>query len=86
MLAAGAIAPTAANVVVNVIDGISGGTTYLWRGTISIPATAGATNGFVNVPCWLAGTAATQLTIEFSAAGGANTFESVTMSTIQITE
>src|SRR3990167_4228949 len=37
-LVAVATAPTAANTSVSLIDGATGGTTYLWRATISLPA------------------------------------------------
>lgn len=79
-LAAGATAPTAIQVSVALIDGASGGTNYLWRSVISLPATAGATAAFVFGRRWDVGTAATAMTLEFSIAGGANTIESVSMS------
>ena len=85
-LAADTTAPAAVAATVNLIDGASGGGTYLWRARLSLPAVAGATNGIVVVPCWFVGTAATALTLEFSAAAGASTFETVSMSCIQITE
>ena len=78
-LAAGTTAPSAAQITVALIDGAAGGTTYLWRTQISLPATAGAVSAFVKSGCLIYGTAATAMTLEFSAAGGANTFESVTM-------
>ena len=83
-LAAGATAPTAINLQVNLIDGASGGGTYLWRTTISLPATAGATTGYVLSDVVLPGTANTAMTLEFSGAGGANTIESVSMSGITV--
>lgn len=78
-LVAGASAPTAINVSVSLIDGATGGTTYLWRATISLPATAGADNGIALSNLWMPGTANTAMTLEFSAGGGANTVESVSM-------
>lgn len=78
-LAAGASAPAAVQVFASLIDGASGGTTYLWRSAISLPAVAGAITSFVRSDLWLPGTANTALTLELSAAGGANTVESVTM-------
>lgn len=78
-LAATSAAPAAVNISVAIIDGASAGSTYLWRSTISLPATAGAISAFVRSDTWLVGSAATAMTIEFSAAGGANTIESVTM-------
>lgn len=76
-IANGATAPAAANVVVNVIDGASGGTTYLHRTTISNTATAGDTVVVTVSDLNIAGTAATALTVEFSAASGANTNQSI---------
>lgn len=86
MLVAGASAPAAVNVSVSVIDGASGATTYLWRATISLPAVAGAASGVALSGLWLPGSQATALTLEFTAAGGANTLESVSMSGITLVE
>lgn len=85
VLAATAAAPTAVNLAVSLIDGASGATTYLWGATLSIPAVAGATTGISLSNLWLVGSANTALTIEFSAAGGANTIESVWMSGTTVT-
>ena len=86
VIAANATAPTAVNVNASVIDGASGGTTYLWGATISLPATAGAMNGIAKQDVWFEGAANTALTIEFSAAGGANVLESVSASGLTVTE
>lgn len=72
----GAIAPSAVNVTGSIIDGASGGTA-IWSTTISAPATAGIDGGWALADLWIPGTANTQMTVEFSAAGGANTLESV---------
>jgi hypothetical protein len=85
-IAATATAPTAVNLNINLIDGASGGTTYLWRTTISLPATAGEVRGVALSNLWLPGTANTATTLEFSAAGGANTIESVSFGGVTITE
>lgn len=85
-LVAGATAPTAVNVSFSLIDGASDGTTYLWRATVSLPATAGADNGVALSNLWLPGTAAIGMTLEASAAGGANTIESVSMGGTVIAE
>ena len=83
-LAAGAAAPTATVVSVSVIDGASGGATYLWGPhDVSIPAVAGALNG-IALPVWLPATLSTAITIEFSAAAGANTLEAVTLCGITV--
>lgn len=86
VIAATATAPTAVNVIVNLIDGATGGTTFLWRMTLSLPATAGETRGVTRSGLWLPGTTNTALTLEFSAAGGANTIESVSLEGVRITE
>ena len=86
MLVAGATAPTAIQVSASLIDGAAGGTTYLWRAVLSCPATAGATTGVALSGLWLPGTANTGMTLEFSAAGGANTVESVSMSGTTVAE
>lgn len=79
-LAAGSTAPAAIQISVALIDGAAGGTTYLWGPTvISLPAVAGAVAAFAFGQRWDVGTAATAMTLEFSAAGGANTIESVSM-------
>ena len=77
-LAAGTTAPSAIQLSAALIDGGTGGSTYLWGPTVmSLPATAGATVAFVLSTCWKPGTANTAMTLEFSVAGGANTIESV---------
>lgn len=78
-LAAQSTAPAAVQLSVSLIDGASGGGTYLWRSVISLPAIAGAVSSITLSNVYLVGTANTALTLEFSAAGGANTIESVSM-------
>lgn len=81
MYVAGAAAPTAKTLSVAIIDGDTGGTTYLWGPVaLSIPAVAGAVNGIALSSLWIKGTPNTKMTIEFSAAGGPNTVESVSLS------
>jgi hypothetical protein len=77
-LSAGTLALAAgAPLVVSLIDGASGGTTYLWRSIIDIPAVAGQAYTIALSGLSLFGTAATAMTFEFSAAGGTNSFQSV---------
>lgn len=78
VLAAGTAAPTAVNPVLQLRDGATGVGTVLWSATLGLPATAGLLSPPVQL-CGLniAGTPATAMTLEFAAAGGANTFESV---------
>ena len=85
-LAAGATAPAAVNVSVSLIDGATGGTTYLWRMTLSLAAVAGQSNEFGLSGLWLVGSQNTAMTLEFSAAGGLNTFESVSFGGTTISE
>lgn len=78
-LASGSVAPAASQLTVNLRDGASGLGTILATWTIAIPAAAGA---FANIQLGglnLPGSANTAMTLEFAAAGGANTFESVTL-------
>lgn len=78
-IASGAVAPTATQLTVALIDGAAGGATYIWRAVIALPAVAGATTAYVRSHCWLPGSANTAMTLEFSGAGGANTYQSVSM-------
>ena len=86
IFAAGATAPTAINLGIRIIDGTSGGTTYLKSSTISLPATAGAMNGIALSGLWLPGSVNTAMTIEFSAAGGVNAIEAVWMTGVTVTD
>jgi hypothetical protein len=69
----------AATVLVNLRDGATGAGTILWSQRVSVPATAGSCTtvslGSLSIP----GTASTAMTLEFAAAGGASTFESVAL-------
>lgn len=84
---AGATAITAATpLIVSIIDGASGGTTYLFRSYINIPAVAGAQVSIVRSGMWLVGSQATALTAEFSAAPGTNGYASVSVDGLFVTE
>lgn len=78
-IAAGASAPTAVQVSAALIDGTTGGSTYLWGPHVfSVPATAGVSTGHTLALAHpKIGSQATAMTLEFSAAGGANTIEAV---------
>ena len=77
---AGASAPTAAIVNVALIDGASGGNTYLWGPfPIALPAVAGAMNGIARSALNIEGSPNTAMTLEFSVALGAFTTEAVQM-------
>lgn len=74
-IAAGATAQTPLQI--DIIDGASGGATRLWSGTIACPANGMGVVAMSGVAFY--GTAATALTLEFSAAGAANTVQAVTL-------
>lgn len=78
-LACGSTAPTANQVYLYLRDGSSGSGTILWSAAVSIPAVAGSMSGVSISDIWIPGTANTAMTLEFSAAGGANTVETVSM-------
>lgn len=82
-LVGGTSAPTAINLSLNVIGGASAGTP-VWSVTISLDATAGRDNGFVLDDVYIPVALNTALTVEFSVAGGTNTFESVSGTVIQV--
>ena len=85
-IGANGTAPTAAQLDVVLRDGAAGAGTIIWEGVLSIPATAGAVNGLVLTGLWIPGTAATAMTLEFGAAGGAQTFEAIDLQGVDITE
>jgi len=70
---------TAAQVFVRVRDGTTGAGTILWTCTLAVSATAGTTDKVSLGGLWIEGTANTAMTLEFSAAGGANTIQSVSL-------
>jgi hypothetical protein len=75
-LAAGATAQAAA-AVLNLRDGATGAGTILWSKQVILPVNGvwEVNLGSLNIP----GTAGNAMTLEFSAAGAAGTFESVSM-------
>lgn len=77
---AGTSAPTAVQVRVYLRDGATGAGTILWEGVMSLAAVAGTSCPAIVVDdIEIRGTLNTAMTAEFSAAGGANTFEAVSM-------
>lgn len=77
-LVAGTSAPAAVNATVVLRDGLTGAGTILWSADFAL-AGAIADHPAPFALCGLAipGTANTAMTVEFTAAGGANTFETV---------
>jgi len=73
---AGASAPTAVQVSVVLRDGATGTGTVLWASQMSLPAVAGQSSPPVEISgLAITGTRGSAMTLEFTAAGGANTFE-----------
>lgn len=85
-LASNGTAPTAIELNVVLRDGAAGVGTIIWEISLSIPNTAGVVNGIALTGLWIVGTAATAMTLEFTAAGGAQTFEAVNIQGTSITE
>lgn len=76
-ISSGGTAPTAVNVAVRLRDGAGG--TILWAGTLALPNVAGGNSGIAISNLWIPGTAATLMVLEFAAAGGLNTTETLSM-------
>jgi hypothetical protein len=74
-----AVTVPATPVTVTIRDGASGAGTILWQHGLSVITTAGGSAHIALSGLSLVGTAATAMTIEFSAAGGAGSFETVSM-------
>lgn len=86
-LTAGSTAPTVPATPVNVRlrDGASGAGTVIWLCGLAIPATAGESDKILLSGLEIVGSANTAMTLEFSAAGGAGTFEIVAFGGYDIT-
>lgn len=80
-IATGASAPAALQLDLNVLDSLS--FTILWTMHLAIPAVAGQVVP-INIPLLIVGTVNAQMLIDFSVAGGANTFESINAQGYQI--
>jgi hypothetical protein len=76
-VAADGTAPTATQLTVNLRDGASGAGTVLMSWIVAIPAVAGEVKQVSLSGLNIVGSAATAMTLEFAAAGGAHTYESV---------
>jgi hypothetical protein len=85
-LAATSTAPAAVQLAVRLRDGATAVGTVIWAAVISVPATAGVSAGITRTNLWIPGTANTALTLEFSAAGGANTIQTVSMEGTTVAE
>lgn len=68
-------------------DGATGAGTVLLSGVMSLPNVAGTMAPPVILEgLWIPGTAATAMTLEFSGAGGAGTFEAVSLIGVDVVE
>lgn len=74
----GLAAAAETTVIASLRDGASGAGTILWSQRIYIPV--GGQNGVALSDLNIVGSVNTDMTLEFAAAGGANTFESVSLS------
>lgn len=83
-LIANTTAPAAIVVTLSLIDGASGGTSYLWRQSFALQAIAGLMDDVNISGLSLPGSLNTAMTLEFSAAGGANTFETITLTGVDV--
>lgn len=77
-------APTPEIIGIQIRDGATGAGTIIWEGSISLPAVAGESKWVGLSGLWLVGTAATAMTIETDAGGGANDYLSVSLSGVTI--
>ncbi len=76
---AGAVAPGAAFVLLVLRDGATGVGAILWSRYLAVQAVAGDKDDTTSPPLNIVGTAGNAMTLEFTAAGGANTLEAVAM-------
>jgi|SRR5215472_8316158 len=77
---AGGVAPTAIQVSMVLRDGATGVGTVLWSSQMALPAVAGQASPVLEQSgLAIQGTAGNAMTLEFTAAGGANTFETVAL-------
>lgn len=75
----GLAASAEATVLVNLRDGVTGAGTILWSARLLVMGLTGSQAGITLGSLNIVGSAATAMTLEFAAAGGANTFETVSL-------
>ncbi len=85
-LAAGSTAPTAVQLYLRLVEDAAGTPATIWTAAISLPATAGASSGIALTNLWIPVTSNKSITLRFSAAGGTNTYETVSMQGIIVAE
>ena len=77
VFAAGTTAPAVAMKTLQLRDGATGAGTVVWSATVGVEATAGRNTVIQLSGLNIVGSSNTAMTLEFDAAGGANTFQSV---------
>lgn len=86
-LVGGTVAPAAVQATLNLRDGATGTGTILWSAVLALPATAGSSAVPVQLSgLQILGSINTAMTLEFAAAGGANTFEAVSLQGFDMAE
>lgn len=75
----GLAAAAEATVLVNLRDDVSGAGTILWSTRLLVTGTSGSETGITLSNLSILGSAGNAMTLEFAAAGGANTFSSVAL-------
>ncbi len=75
----GLAASAEATVLVNLRDGATGAGSILWSARLLVTGTQGSESGVTLSGLNIVGTANTAMTLEFEAAGGASTFETVAL-------
>lgn len=85
-LAAGATAPSAVEVSISLIEDAAGTPVTRWSAVTSLQAVAGDKGGVAKAVYIPATAANKSMTLEFSAAGGTNTYESVTLEGYTVAE
>lgn len=85
-LAAGSTAPSAVEVSISLIEDAAGTPVTRWSAVTSLQAVAGDKGGVAKAVYIPATAANKSMTLEFSAAGGTNTYESVTLEGYTVAE
>jgi hypothetical protein len=83
-LAIGAIAPGANHVSLYLRDGAAGAGTIIWQASLTESTVAGSQDRIILSGVNIAGSLNTALTLEFSAAGGNDTYETVALTSFAL--
>lgn len=85
-LAGGSAAPAAVQLYVRLVEDIAGTPATIYSASIALPATAGAFSSLVLTNLWIPVTSNKSITLRFSAAGGSNTYQAVSMQGVVVAE